>query len=574
MPSASNVKAVAEKHVSSSTGTASASESNNSTSLEAAGALSPLRQAITIIEHKIRNLEKRKSKLESYKELQNAGKELNSDQKTAVAKYNEVFATLDFARDLSKQFLSIATASEKEAKKLAKKEAAAKNQAELARLREILLVQDALTQMGCDSVRDDFLNGRNGAAQLTEADLKLLDDLYPAVTPKHEAGNPMAFTNEIQAAAEHLLAVVDGKPKEIFGSTYSQIKDILGRIHESGYFDQAPQVFGTGYVEGAPEPSDNIVNANTDQQQQQQQQIMPPQIPLEASAGGTVEEIEMVHHQQAAAVSSNLVAVAQPPRQQPVLTQQGIVVDGQQPQQQVTVPVVTQAPAPADSMYYQQPQPPLRPITEMLGCNGNFNFLQDSEVDPNINDPPPVAVPGQPIPSQTFTNQSFVSQAPPPPIPMPPHNFQAPLPPNLMVELAAAAPSVVNNPAAAAVQQQQRNNGMENVLSQPAVVSHQQQQVQVQQQPQQQQQQPPSQNLQQQLPPKKQHHHPRHDYKSPPPPHHHQQSRGGPGHRNQQSHGNGGYYHNNNGYTTNQQKQSRQQSQHQHRNGSRPSRRD
>lgn len=67
---------------------------------------------------------------------------------------------------------------------------------------------------------------------------RLLDDLYPAVTPKHEAGNPTAFTNEVQAAAEHLLAVVDGKPKEVFGGTYSQVKEVLGKIHESGYFDQ------------------------------------------------------------------------------------------------------------------------------------------------------------------------------------------------------------------------------------------------------------------------------------------------------------------------------------------------
>lgn len=110
--------------------------------------------------------------MESYRDLQNAGKELNSDQKTAVAKYNEVIHTLDFTRDIYKQFLSINVASEKDAKKQAKREAAAKNQAELARLREILLVQDALNQMGNETVRDDFLHGKNGAAQLTEADLK------------------------------------------------------------------------------------------------------------------------------------------------------------------------------------------------------------------------------------------------------------------------------------------------------------------------------------------------------------------------------------------------------------------
>lgn len=199
---------------------------------------------------------------------------MNQDQKTAVARYDEVVQTLEFARDLCKQFLGIVAVSEKEAKKQARKEAAAKSQAELAKVwnkywydivslikynlqvREVLLVQDALTQMGQDNIREDFLAGRNGATTLTENELKytmplivymfslkilffrLLDDLYPVVTPKHEAGDPNAFTNHVQAAAEHLLAVVDGKPKEIVGSTYSQIKEVIGKIHESGYLDQ------------------------------------------------------------------------------------------------------------------------------------------------------------------------------------------------------------------------------------------------------------------------------------------------------------------------------------------------
>lgn len=33
-------------------------------------------------------------------------------------------------------------------------------------------------QMGNTEARDDFLNGTNGAAKLTEEDLKILDDLY------------------------------------------------------------------------------------------------------------------------------------------------------------------------------------------------------------------------------------------------------------------------------------------------------------------------------------------------------------------------------------------------------------
>lgn len=360
MPSAANVKL--DKQI------------NAESSLAESNSTSPLRQAITIIEHKIRNLEKRKSKLESYRELQNSGKELNSDQKTAIAKYDEVLQTLDFARDLCKQFIGIAACTEKEIKKVAKKEAQLKTQAELARLREILLVQDALNQMGNESVREDFLQGRNGAAQLSEADLKLLDDLYPAVTPKHEAGNPTAFTNEVQAAAEHLLAVVDGKPKEVFGGTYSQVKEILGKIHESGYFDQA-QDFGEIAGEEEQVLTETLEHTNLES-------CKPPMAP------------------QVESLPEN--TLMNPPMHAPV----------EQPPQ-----TENQNLTPAEPIFYQPQQPPsqvqiqqlIRPINEVMEM-GSFLFLQESEIDTPLDQ----------IPTQTFTNQSYVGN-PPPPIPLPPH---------------------------------------------------------------------------------------------------------------------------------------------------------
>ncbi|CAG9761894.1 unnamed protein product [Ceutorhynchus assimilis] len=377
MPSAANGKI--DKQISSSTENA----------LVDTASMTPIRQAITTIEHKIRNLEKRKSKLESYRDMQNSGKELNTDQKTALAKINEVMMTLEFARDLYKQFLGIAASSERDAKKQAKREAALKNQAEMARLREILLVQDALNQMGTDGVRDDFLNGRNGAAQLTEADLKLLDDLYPAVTPKHESGNPTTFTNEVQAAAEHLLAVVDGKPKDVFGGTYSQVKEILGKIHESGYFDQAQE---------SPIEEESV-----------EVPVEPPVLDLaeplvevssEISLAGPIETITIE-------ASNHPAIINRAPQQAPISVVQALqmspvphVLDSVPPHHQ---------PPPQEIFFQPQPQPP-RPITEMLGT-GNFFFLQESEID----------TPEQ-ISTQTFTNQTFM----PPPIPLPSH-FQ-PLP--------------------------------------------------------------------------------------------------------------------------------------------------
>ena len=80
-------------------------------------------------------------KIESYREEQKNGKDLNSDQQAAVSKYDEVIQTLDFARDLCKQFNGIAVDAAKQQKKQARKEALEKAQQDIAKVKEILLIQ-------------------------------------------------------------------------------------------------------------------------------------------------------------------------------------------------------------------------------------------------------------------------------------------------------------------------------------------------------------------------------------------------------------------------------------------------
>lgn len=358
MPSAANVK-IDKSGISSETALPDANQPNT-----------PIRQAVTIVEHKIRNLEKRKAKLESYRELQNSGKELNQDQKTAVARFDEVVQTLEFARDICKQFVSLAASSEKDAKKQARKETAAKSQAELAKVREVLLVQDALTQRARDTIREDFLIGRNGAPLLTLQDLKSLDDLHEAVTSKHIPGDPTAFSNQIQAAAEHLVAVVDGKPKEIFGSSYTQIKDVIGKIHLSGYLDQAQEI---GEL-----PVELSISQET------APLVMTPI---------SIENLSTPQHQPSEIIPPSLESLT--------------IENNARPMEPPTAATPPQIPPP-EQMFFQQPLQPPRPISEVLG-GSKFFFLQDSELD----------TPEQ-IPSQTFTNQNYVA-GPPPPIPMPPH---------------------------------------------------------------------------------------------------------------------------------------------------------
>lgn len=62
--------------------------------------LEPFSSPLVAAEHKIRNLEKRKQKLDQYRTEQADGKTLNADQLAAVAKYNEVIQQLEFNREL------------------------------------------------------------------------------------------------------------------------------------------------------------------------------------------------------------------------------------------------------------------------------------------------------------------------------------------------------------------------------------------------------------------------------------------------------------------------------------------
>lgn len=59
---------------------------------------------------------------------------MNSDQKTAVAKYDEVLQTLDITRDLYKQIANIANDYVKQQKKLARKEALERTQQDIAKV--------------------------------------------------------------------------------------------------------------------------------------------------------------------------------------------------------------------------------------------------------------------------------------------------------------------------------------------------------------------------------------------------------------------------------------------------------
>lgn len=197
-----------------------------------------IKQSMIIIEKKVRNLEKRRAKLDEYK----ASKvPLNEDQKLAVSKYEEVVRTMELARELEKQFIALANDTMKQQKKQAKKEQLEREEAIRDRLKEAHKINSLLETFGEESVRNDFLNETNGAIRLTEQELNLLDEFNKLVSPTELGSKLETSSNE---SADHLLNTIEGRNKpitslnqELVGQvTYSDVKKLFDRIFTSSYW--------------------------------------------------------------------------------------------------------------------------------------------------------------------------------------------------------------------------------------------------------------------------------------------------------------------------------------------------
>jgi len=395
---------------------AAASNSKSTEKPAEAGATgeSPLATIMTIVEHKIRNLVKRQARLDGYRELQKNGTQLTADQQDAVKKYDEVMHSLDLAKEFSKQFAQIAKEANREAKREAKRTAFLRVQQEANKIREVLIIQDILRSLADDSVRQDFLDGTNGAVKIEQADMDLLEKLYVEVTPKRPArSDEPGFVACATHSANTLSSVIDARTRPFADSSYDHVRDILQSIQTCGYFEKdilqveesAPAVEDDDQAESVD--SEDLKTDSVDAKDD----LDPPSDSIEAPAAKVVP------------VPKQLIITNPPPALPiPVLPVAGAVKDPfikdsamYPPLPPNTVPVR----AVEYGLQKQYLQQQIRPIHEVIG-QGNFSFLQDSELEAAESDfgaPPPLnAPPTQPSPKTLHALTPVTAVlAPPPP---------------------------------------------------------------------------------------------------------------------------------------------------------------
>ncbi|XP_034047193.1 caprin-1a isoform X2 [Thalassophryne amazonica] len=225
-----------------------------------------MKQILGVIDKKVRNMEKKKVKLDDYQSRKDKGERLNQDQLEALSKYQEIVNNLEFARELQKSFLALGQEVQKAVKKTARREQLQREELEQRRLKTLLELRFALDQLGDDNIRQDLKQpDATGSPLLTDADLTSLDEFYKLVGP--DRNYSMRFSDQCEEASLHLWDLLEGRDKAVAGTTYKSLKDTLDKVLLSGYFDRA-QTHQNGTCAQEEEQQEQNVIAESDCGQQ------------------------------------------------------------------------------------------------------------------------------------------------------------------------------------------------------------------------------------------------------------------------------------------------------------------
>jgi len=199
----------------------------------------PITQVLQVVEKKIRNLEKRKGKLDGYREDKRKGKELNDDQNAAVSKYEEVLGNLEFARELTAQFKAMAIEEEKSRKKQLKKELQERNTLEIKKIASTLEIQGLVSLISTPKVYAGLSNGENGLPKLSKEEIDCLEEFERLITLRRsdfETKND--YEKSLFTSAKHISFVINEEDKQFANTTYKALFNILEKIRASGYFER------------------------------------------------------------------------------------------------------------------------------------------------------------------------------------------------------------------------------------------------------------------------------------------------------------------------------------------------
>ncbi|XP_076585199.1 caprin-1a isoform X1 [Chaetodon auriga] len=363
--------------------------------------LETMKQVLGVIDKKVRNMEKKKSKLDDYQTKKNNGERLNQDQLEALAKYQEIINNLEFARELQKSFLAVGQEVQKAVKKSARREQLQREETEQRRLKTVLELQFLLDQLGDDAVRQELKRpDATGSPLLSDTDLTTLDEFYKLVGP--DRNYDVRLTDQYEEASLHLWELLEGRDKAVAGTTYKSLKDTLDKVLLSGYFDRA-HTHQNGMCEEEEEQEEQTVLADSKAGKQ----------PSEPEGTATEKYTEPVKVETTEFVNRQFIpetTYSSTDKEVEDWTVEAQMVNSlqhQPPAQLATEPTVT--------VNHVTPTPTNDPVVRkqavqdlMAQMQGTYNFMQDSMLEFDGQALDPAIVSAQPMkPGQTVDLQQM-----------------------------------------------------------------------------------------------------------------------------------------------------------------------
>jgi len=225
----------------------------------------PLKGAVSVLEKKMRNLEKRKLKLLEYQKKMVQGTDLNEEQKKAASDLILVENSLKTVEDMRKNMASMEQEYNKQSKRESKRVKMEQERATEAtvqsKVMSVIEIQAVLSSLSED-VRPDFLAGMNGACELSEADFEKLDKLFEMTHSIEKRSGKIS--EQISVNTNHLLGVVDSSEGDLAeGIAYVELNNILKKISESGYFEK--DIVEPAQEVEEPEPAEEAAEDNIEE---------------------------------------------------------------------------------------------------------------------------------------------------------------------------------------------------------------------------------------------------------------------------------------------------------------------
>ncbi|XP_034735979.1 caprin-1b isoform X3 [Etheostoma cragini] len=365
-----------------------------------------MKQVLCVLDKKVRNMEKKKSKLDDYQVRKDKGESLNQDQLEALSKFQEITNNLEFGRELQKTFITLGQDIQKVVKKSARREQLQREEAEQRRLKTVLELQFLLDRLGEDTVRQDLKQGVAGSTPLTDADLAAFDEFYKLVGPDRDQN--VRLVDQYEEASVHLWELLEGKDKAVVGTTYKALRETLDQILLSGYFDRFPShqngVCGEEEEdddeeeEEEEEPASAAATATAAESSEAEEQAADPETEIieEFTEPIAMETTEFINRQ---FIPDGTYSSSEK-EQGDEWTTETEAVSTMQPMQPSASPVALET----HPLNLASPVPPADPLVRkqvvqdlMAQMQGTYNFMQDSMLEFDGQPIDPAIVSAQPM---------------------------------------------------------------------------------------------------------------------------------------------------------------------------------